>query len=135
MPAPTKPNPTHYDTLELSRPATAEQIRRAYRAMARQLHPDVNPRPDAAARFAAVQHAYDVLSDRQARAKYDRTLDEQTAREANGTHGPVPHYSWRNVASEATPPIPGSAGPNQDQPRDRTELDDMYDAFFGGGRG
>ena len=61
----------HYETLGVSREATPEEIKKAYRKLARQLHPDVNPSEDAAERFKSVTHAYDVLSDPEQRQNYD----------------------------------------------------------------
>ncbi len=62
----------YYATLEVDRKATAEEIRKAYRRLARKYHPDVNKSPDAATRFAAVQEAYEVLSDASKRKAYDQ---------------------------------------------------------------
>lgn len=61
----------HYETLGVSREATAEEIKKAYRKLARQLHPDVNPSPEASERFKSVTHAYDVLGDANERQRYD----------------------------------------------------------------
>lgn len=55
----------------MSREATPDEIKKAYRRLARQLHPDVNPGEDAAERFKLVTHAYDVLSDPEQRQRYD----------------------------------------------------------------
>lgn len=55
----------------MSRDATPDEIKKAYRRLARQLHPDVNPGEDAAERFKLVTHAYDVLSDPEQRQRYD----------------------------------------------------------------
>lgn len=63
--------PDHYDVLGVDRNASAEDIKKAYRKLARELHPDVNPSADAADRFKSVTHAYDVLSDPQQRQQYD----------------------------------------------------------------
>ncbi|WP_279580224.1 DnaJ C-terminal domain-containing protein [Fodinicola feengrottensis] len=53
----------YYAVLGVRTDATSEEIKRAYRKLARQLHPDVNPEPDAKERFAEVKAAYEVLSD------------------------------------------------------------------------
>jgi DnaJ-class molecular chaperone len=62
-----------YETLGVSRTASEDEIKKAYRKLARQHHPDRNPGDkQAEARFKEIQAAYDVLSDKQKRANYDR---------------------------------------------------------------
>ncbi|MGO2112849.1 MAG: molecular chaperone DnaJ [Pseudoclavibacter sp.] len=61
----------HYATLGVNRDASSDEIKKAYRKLARELHPDVNPSPDAAERFKDVTHAYDTLSDPTRRQQYD----------------------------------------------------------------
>ncbi|WP_251855975.1 molecular chaperone DnaJ [Herbiconiux sp. L3-i23] len=61
----------HYEVLGVSREASTEEIKKAYRKLARELHPDVNPGADASERFKLVTHAYDVLSDPRQREQYD----------------------------------------------------------------
>ena len=65
----------YYATLGVNREATADDLKKAYRKLARQLHPDVNDAPDAADRFKEVTVAYEVLSDPQKRAMFDRGGD------------------------------------------------------------
>src|SRR5947209_11705098 len=61
----------YYPLLGVSRAATDEQIRSAYRKLARQFHPDVNDEPDAAEQFKRITEAYEVLTDPQRRQRYD----------------------------------------------------------------
>jgi curved DNA-binding protein len=60
-----------YDALGVSRTASADEIQRAYRKLARTYHPDVNKEPGAEDRFKEVSEAYDVLSDPETRKRYD----------------------------------------------------------------
>jgi len=63
----------HYELLGVRKSASGAEIRRAYQKLARRLHPDLNPGdPEAAERFRAVTAAFEVLSDPQRRAAYDR---------------------------------------------------------------
>jgi curved DNA-binding protein len=62
----------YYDILGVKRQATDEEIKRAYRKLARKYHPDVSSEPDAEARFKEVGEAYEVLKDPEKRAAYDQ---------------------------------------------------------------
>lgn len=62
----------YYEILNIGRDAGQEDIRRAYRRLARQYHPDVSKDPDAEERFKELTEAYEVLSDSERRAAYDR---------------------------------------------------------------
>ena len=62
----------YYEILGIARQATVDEIRGAYRRLAKQVHPDVNKEPAAEDRFKEISEAYAVLSDEQKRAAYDR---------------------------------------------------------------
>jgi curved DNA-binding protein len=88
----------YYDTLGVSRTASEDEIRRAYRKLARENHPDVNKDPGAEQRFKDVSEAYEVLRDPERRANYDRGGDPRGRGPASG--GPAsggPGYSTADV--------------------------------------
>src|SRR5437867_13111272 len=72
---------TPYEVLEVEPDASADEIRKVYRKLAKQFHPDLNPgKPEAEARFKSISAAYDLLSDPEKRARYDRgEIDESGA--------------------------------------------------------
>jgi molecular chaperone DnaJ len=62
----------YYKVLGVDKKASADDIKKAYRKLARKYHPDTNKDPGAEERFKAISEAYDVLSDPEKRKKYDR---------------------------------------------------------------
>jgi DnaJ-class molecular chaperone len=115
--------PTHYQTLGVPPSASSEQIRRAYRALAKSLHPDVNPAKDAAGKFARIAAAYEVLSDPRKRRDYDLALAARAAPppERDASDLRQGHYVWVNVAA-----------PPSERSMDISEIDELFDTFFGG---
>jgi len=65
-------NNDFYDTLGVGKNASDDEIKAAFRKLARQYHPDVNKSPDAEEKFKEINEAYGVLSDQEKRARYDR---------------------------------------------------------------
>ncbi|MGA8755610.1 MAG: J domain-containing protein [Stellaceae bacterium] len=104
-----------YEVLGVKPTATADEIRKAYRKLAKQLHPDLNPgKPEAEARFKSVSAAYDLLSDPEKRGRYDRgEIDESGAER--------PRYSYR-------PHAEGAEGWRY-QPEGEMDLSDLEDLF------
>jgi molecular chaperone DnaJ len=103
-----------YEVLGVAKNAPADEIKKAYRKLARQHHPDANPGDkDAEERFKDVQNAYDVLSDPEKRKQYD------TFGSANGRAGPAGGFTWN--ASEGFDF--GNLG----------DLSDILGGMFGGG--
>jgi molecular chaperone DnaJ len=95
----------YYGVLGVRRDADADEIKKAYRRLARELHPDVNPDPELQERFKEVTQAYEVLSDPEKRQMYDLGADPFAPRNGAG-------------AGFSTAGFPFS---------------DLVDAFFGGG--
>jgi molecular chaperone DnaJ len=69
------PTTDYYEVLGVTRDASSEEIKKAYRRLARQLHPDVNPDPHTQEKFKEVTNAYEVLTDPRKREMYDLGAD------------------------------------------------------------
>ncbi len=78
----------YYELLGVARDASSEQIKKAYRRLARSLHPDVNPDPETQERFKEVTRAYEVLSDPKKREVYDLGGDPLAAAGQGAAYGP-----------------------------------------------
>jgi DnaJ-class molecular chaperone len=121
-----------YQRLGLKRGASEAEIKKAYRSLAKQLHPDRNKdNPNAAKRFAEVTHAYDMLSDKDKRARYDRgEIDEEGNPKmpfgggfggySPGGRGPQPGAGFENFNFGAG---------------DTADLSDLFEGLFGGAAG
>lgn len=99
----------YYEVLEVTRSASAEEIKRAYRQLARKYHPDVNKEPDAESRFKELSEAYEVLSDQRKRQMYDQ----------------FGHAGLRGG--------PGMGAGAEGFPFG--DISDLFESFFGGGMG
>jgi molecular chaperone DnaJ len=128
-----------YDLLGVARDADADAIKKAYRRLARQLHPDVNPDPETQDRFKEVSRAYEVLSDPQKRAAYDRGGDPFGGAGAGG-FGQGPGFSFTDIMDAFFGGnAPGGAGGGRGpRPRTRRGQDalirleiELADAAFG----
>lgn len=78
--------PDYYQTLGVARGETPENIKKAYRKLARRYHPDISKEKNAEGRMKEVNEAYDILSDVQKRAEYDAALDAAARRFSGGGH-------------------------------------------------
>lgn len=76
----------YYDVLGVSKQASDQDIKRAYRKLAKQYHPDVNKDPGAQDQFKAIQEAFDVLSDPDKKANYDRYGSPEGPTVGRGTY-------------------------------------------------
>lgn len=83
----------YYKTLGVARDASEDDIRKAYRKLARKYHPDVSKEPDAEERMRQVNEAKDVLTDKEKRAAYDQLADH-VARGGNPEGGFRPPPDW-----------------------------------------
>ena len=123
----------YYQDLGVSRDATAEDIKRAYRKKARTLHPDVNPSPEAEEQFKKVSQAYDVLSDPEKRRSYDMGSDPYAAGAAGFGQG----FSFSDImdAFFGAGAAQAQRGPRSRQRRGQDALIgldiDLADAVFG----
>ena len=78
MGTPQRRAPTLYEVLGVGRSASEDDIKKAYKALARKYHPDLNQNnPQAEAMFKSATRAYEVLNDRTKREQYDRALDDE----------------------------------------------------------
>lgn len=120
-----------YSKLGVKKGADEAEIKKAYRKLAKELHPDRNKdNPQAAERFAEVTSAYDLLSDRDKRAQYDRgEIDEQ-----GNPRGPF-GFGGRGAAGGGFRPGAGPAGATYEFSGDGADFGDIFENIFGRSRG
>lgn len=116
----------YYSALGLERTASEDEVRKAYRKLARKYHPDVSKEADAETRMREVNEAYDVLGDKEKRTAYDQLAE----RVAQGYGGGSPHGDFQ--------PPPGwdegfefHRGPGQGGPADHAEFSEFFSSIFG----
>src|SRR6266581_2569663 len=116
---------TPYEVLGVKPDARADEIRKVYRKLAKQHHPDLNPgKPEAEARFKSISAAYDLLSDPEKRARYDRgEIDESGAERP-----PRSYYRGHAEGAEGWKYHPEGE-------LDLGDLEDLFAAFGSMGRG
>lgn len=108
----------YYQLLGVERSASQDEIKRAYRRLARKYHPDVSKEPDAEARFKEVREAYEVLKDPEKRAAYDQFGENWKA--GQDFQPPPGWHAEHDFRGEAF------AG---------GDFSDFFEALFGAGRG
>ncbi len=122
-----------YAILGVSRDASPEEIKKAYRRLARQLHPDVNPDAATQERFKEVTRAYDVLSDPQKRQMYDLGGDPLSAAGAGAGFGQG--FSFTDIMDAFFGQQAGNRGPRSRVRRGQDALIriqlDLAEAAFG----
>jgi len=110
-----------YEVLGVSKNASEAEVKKAYRRLARELHPDVNKAHDAEAKFKEVQKAYEVLSDPKKKSQYDQfgVTDEHFTGGGAGGYGGFGGFEG----------FTGAGG------GEYSSFEDIFDVFFGGGQG
>src|ERR1700726_3610141 len=125
----------YYKILGVARTATADEIKKSYRRLARKFHPDVSKEKDAEKKFKEVQEAYEVLKDTEKRAAYDQLGSEwKTGQQFR------PPPDWGSGFEFSGGPRRGRArargGARQTEEFEEAEgYSDFFSSLFGGARG
>ncbi len=123
--------PDYYKVLGVSRTATADEIKKAFRRLARKYHPDVSKEADAATRMAQVNEANEVLSDPEKRSVYDSIGHQAWAQGARSADDVRPPPGWDQGFQHASGPRPGATAGGFGGSRPGADYSDFFQEFFG----
>jgi DnaJ-class molecular chaperone len=122
-----------YQRLGIKRGASEAEIKKAYRSLAKQLHPDRNKdNPNAAKRFAEVTHAYDLLSDKDKRARYDRGEIDEDGNPKMPFGGGFGGFGGGGARPGPDAGFEGFSGFGN---ADTADISDLFEGLFGGAAG
>ena len=125
-----------YQRLGVKRGASDGEIKKAYRSLAKQLHPDRNKdNPKAAERFSQITNAYDLLSDKDKRARYDRGEIDEEGNPKMPFGAGFGGYSPGNGARPGGGGGPGAGFENFNMGGDTADLSDLFEGLFGAAGG
>ena len=116
----------YYQTLNVDKTATADEVQRAYRKLARKYHPDVNKSTEAEAKFKEINEAYQVLSDEEKRAKYDQFGSAWNRAQSTGSAPP----GFEDIFSA----FGGGGGGTYYTESTGGDFSSFFEMLFGGGR-
>jgi curved DNA-binding protein len=114
----------YYKTLGVSKNATAADVKKAYRKLARQFHPDVNTSADASKKFKEVNEANEVLSDPDKRKRYDQLgpdWERYAQAGASSRRGGNGGFQWVYTGTPGADPFGGGGG----------DFSDFFQSVFG----
>ncbi|HEX6024769.1 MAG TPA: DnaJ domain-containing protein, partial [Solirubrobacter sp.] len=115
----------YYEILGVARDASQEEIRAAYRRLARRYHPDVNKEPGAEDRFKEISEAYEVLRDPEKRERYDRLgASWRAGQDASGSSGFEGFRGGGGGFEDVSFDFGGAGG----------DFSDLFEGLFGGRR-
>lgn len=120
--------PDYYATLGVSRTASAEEIKKAYRKLARKYHPDVSKESDAAARMSEINEANEVLSDPEKRKIYDQVGHQAWSQGARSADDVRPPPGWQRGYERARSAQAGAHAFDSDFGPDHS---DFFEELFG----